>query len=997
MPIPDVMRQLIDRFRLHRDEYILDSYKETRLRREFLDPMFKSLGWDIDNEQGFAEAYKDVVHEDALKIEGKGNSPDYCFRIGGTRKFFVEAKKPSENIAEDAEHAYQLRRYAWSAKLPLSILTDFEEFAVYDCRIKPKKTDKSTVARIKFLRYDEFEERWEEIAAIFSREAVLKGSFDRYADSTKSKRGTSEVDSEFLLEIESWRLSLARNLALRNPDLDQRNLNFAVQRIIDRLVFLRIAEDRGIEEYGQLQKLLTGGKVYARLADRFHAADDRYNSGLFHFTPEKGRLEPPDDLTLSLAVDDDTLKEIVRKLYYPDSPYEFSVLPADILGQVYEQFLGKVIRLTSGHQAKVEEKPEVKKAGGVYYTPTYIVDYIVRQTVGRLVAGKSPKEVAKLKVLDPACGSGSFLIGAYQFLLDWHRDWYETHEPKTFPKDVHPAKEGWRLTTARRKAILLNNIFGVDIDSQAVEVTKLSLLLKVLEGENGETIDRQKKLFHERALPDLGSNIKCGNSLIGPDLYDGQQLSLFDEEEQYRINAFDWQAEFKPIMKAGGFDAVIGNPPYVRMESFKSLKDYLRDTYVSHDERSDLYGYFIEREHHLLKTGGTFGMIVSNKFLRSNYGKPLRQFLRDAYRIVNVVDFAGLPVFRGATVRTVVLIALRGTTKDAKIRYSPPLGIERFKSLAADHLTVEEAIENLTYDSELPSNADDAWTFSTANTAELLKKMIDDRLRLIEYCDGRICRGIVSGLMEAFVIDESTRKAIVRHNKQAAEILKPFVGGKYVRRYVVEPTGQFLIYTYHGVPIERYPEVEQHLQPFKSRLRERATKQEWYELQQPQRRFTPYLDGPKIVFPDISITPRFALDESGLYGANTVYFIPGRDLYLLALLNSRVGYFYFANTCAGLEGKGETYLRFFGQYLEGFPVARDEAGPNSLKRKLRIESLVERMLMLHVELPLAKTDQQKTVLERQIVTVDNQIDALVYELYGLTDAEIALVEEATAK
>ena len=198
------------------------------------------------------------------------------------------------------------------------------------------------------------------------------------------------MDEAFLREIESWRDLLARSIALRNPALTQRELNTAVTLTINRIIFLRICEDRGIEPYGQFRGLLNGPGVYARLIEIFYRADDRYNSGLFHFRPEKERAEPPDRLTLDLAIDDKALKEIFRGLYYPDSPYEFSVLPADILGRVYEQFLGKVIRLTTGHQAKVEDKPEVKKAGGVFYTPKTIVDYIVERTVGRLLEGRTP-------------------------------------------------------------------------------------------------------------------------------------------------------------------------------------------------------------------------------------------------------------------------------------------------------------------------------------------------------------------------------------------------------------------------------------------------------------------------------------------------------------------------------------------------------------------------------------------------------------------------------
>ncbi len=221
----------------------------------------------------------------------------------------------------------------------------------------------------------------------------------------------------------------------------------------------------------------------------------------------------------------------------------------------------------------MEEKPEVKKAGGVYYTPQYIVEYIVKNTVGKLLEDKTPKNVAKLKILDPACGSGSFLIGAYQYLLDWHLRWYSTNNHEKYAKGKYPAiyhgaGNEWRLTTQEKKRILLNNIYGVDIDRQAVEVTKLSLLLKMLEDENQETIGKTLSLFHERVLPNLKDNIKCGNSLIGPDFYNQMTLELGDDEIR-RINVFDWndnEKGFGKIMKEGGFDVVIGNPPYLRIQ-----------------------------------------------------------------------------------------------------------------------------------------------------------------------------------------------------------------------------------------------------------------------------------------------------------------------------------------------------------------------------------------------------------------------------------------------
>jgi len=261
MPAPSILRELVEHFERNRESYQAAGYNETQLRREFLDPLFKGLGWDIDNEQRLAEAYKDVIHEDAIKVGGETKAPDYCFRIGGRRIFFLEAKKPAVKIVEDPLPAFQLRRYAWSGKLPLSVLSNFESLAVYDCRIKPDKKDKASVARVILLRYKEYDQRWDELAGIFSRDAVLKGSFDKFAESTKLKRGTSAVDDAFLKEIESWRDVLARNFALRNPGLSQRDLNFAVQRTIDRVIFLRMCEDRGIESYGQLSSLLGGGHL----------------------------------------------------------------------------------------------------------------------------------------------------------------------------------------------------------------------------------------------------------------------------------------------------------------------------------------------------------------------------------------------------------------------------------------------------------------------------------------------------------------------------------------------------------------------------------------------------------------------------------------------------------------------------------------------------------------------------------------------------------------
>ena len=685
MGAPDTLKRLVDSFGRNIDAFKTGSMNETQLRREYLDPFFTSLGWDVENKQGYAETYKEVIHEYSLKTKDVREAPDYCFRIGGTRKFFVEAKKPSVNVKDDIHPAYQLRSYAWSAKLPLSILTDFEEFAVYDCRILPNKKDKASTARIMIVSFDEYITKWNEIEEIFARESILKGSFDKYVESNKKKKGTAEVDEVFLEQMEEWRKSLAKNIAIRNSKLSIRELNYAVQKIIDRIIFLRICEDRGIEDYGQLMTLQNGTNVYERLKQIYHRADEKYNSGLFHFEIEKERNEPPDGITLNLQIDDKTIKDIIKELYYPDSPYEFSVLPADILGQVYEQFLGKVIRLTTTHHAVVDDKPEVKKAGGVYYTPTYIVDYIVKNTLGKLLpvipsnAKESQpedglprrsaprndliKKVSQIKILDPACGSGSFLLGAYQHLLDWHLKYY-TSSVETIKQYSQMKRQpiyrndrgNYLLTTSEKKRILLNNIYGVDIDQQAVEVTKLSVMLKVLEDESTETLSNELKFFRERALPDLSNNIKCGNSLIGPDFYDQMEMQFLDDEEKMRINVFDWRKEFKEIMDAGGFDVVIGNPPYgMRLIYSEAEKEYFKANYNSSKGSYENYFLFYEASLRVLNNNGKHGFIVPITWLTIPSAESLRNYVLHNYSIERIVWLPEL-VFKNAQVNTLVSI-----------------------------------------------------------------------------------------------------------------------------------------------------------------------------------------------------------------------------------------------------------------------------------------------------------------------------------------------------
>ena len=290
---------------------------------------------------------------------------------------------------------------------------------------------------------------------------------------------------------------------------------------------------------------------------------------------------------------DDALKHIVRHLYYPESPYEFAVLPGRILGQVYERFLGSGIIISPSREVSIKLKPAVAKAGGVYYTPGYIADRIVERTIGQLLDASSRTARAnakELRVLDPACGSGSFLLSAYDYLLNWHREYYVSHGPSKFKNELYKAADDeWRLTIAERKRILSIHIFGVDVDPQAVETTKLSLLLKVLEGESAEALGQTLALWHDRVLPDLDRNIRCGNSLCDKDVLGWVTDDMYSTAKlEEKLRPFDWVAEFPKVFHRDnpGFDVVVGNPPYISALTMVAsmrpeVKDYWKKRYQS--------------------------------------------------------------------------------------------------------------------------------------------------------------------------------------------------------------------------------------------------------------------------------------------------------------------------------------------------------------------------------------------------------------------------------
>jgi type I restriction-modification system DNA methylase subunit len=935
--------ELVERFEEQYTSYKKSEYNETLTRRDFIDPFFKALGWDIDNEQGYAEAYREVIHEDKIKIGGATKAPDYSFRVGGGKRlFFVEAKKPSVVVKDDILPAYQVRRYGWSAKLSISIITDFEEFAIYDCTKKPIPTDKASVARVKYITFRDYLKEFDFIWDTFSKERVLQGSFDKFILSTANKKGTATVDKEFLQSLDSWRTYLATSISWNNKDLNEDEINFVVQQTIDRIIFLRIAEDRSIEPYGNLKIALKQGDFYQNLFGIFREADDKYNSGLFDFKKDK--------ISKTLSVDNKVLKTIINELYYPESPYEFSVLSVEILGSAYEQFLGKQIKIDKAHRAHIEEKPEVRKAGGVYYTPQYVVEYIVQNTVGKLIDGKTPKEINKIKIVDPACGSGSFLIGAYQYLLDWHKNYYSDNGKPSKGKKDNPLTPEGNLTTGEKKRILLNNIFGVDIDVNAVEVTKLSLLLKCMEGETQASISHQLKMFNERVLPTLDSNIKDGNSLVDTDYYD-TQLDFGDEK---KVKPFHWEKGFADVFKDGGFDVVIGNPPYVFGRDWKSLgigddmKSYLGNHYKSSPYQLDFFSIFMERGVQLVKESGYTSFIVPNVWLTNTYSSSTRKFLLGNSSELKIA-VPETKVFEGITVDTVIYILKKGKRKTktftvAKLAYSD-----------------ESLISELEF-TEYASGEKPISTSLSKGGNSLIEKIKNKKTALGEIAD--ITRGVhpyrVGGFgKSAFGKGEQIQKDVDErpyHSDKPKSGYRQFVYGKDLKCFTKVKPKEYISYG------------------------------KW--LAEP--RDEKFFEGDRIYSRKIlGETLIVTVEKENTVADQQVYITKPRDKtisvnYLSAILGSKLISFFIRNY---FDEVNDAFPQIKVGQLKSLPIKIE-----SEKNQTELNKLVDQLLKLNEEKSTTKLATQVSQFESKIDYCKDKINQVVYQLYELTADEIKIVE-----
>lgn len=846
------------------------------------------------------------------------------------------------------------------------------------------------------------------------------------------------ITKKLYADYSAFKRALYGDVVKQNPQYDPVLLFRKTQKLLDRFLFILFAEDRLLlppnsiseilKQWETLRDLDEEVPLYSRFKKYFGYLDTGHKGKQHDIFAYNGGLFAPDDLLDNLLIDDTLLFEHTQKLTGYDFETEVDV---NILGHIFEHSLSEIEEITASTEGiHIQYKDTKRKRDGVFYTPKYITQYIVRHTIGPLCEqkkaeiGLTPDDftadkrknqkrdllarldtyrswLLEISILDPACGSGAFLNEALDFLINEHRQLDE----------MNANLLGITLVLSDvENSILEHNIYGVDLNEESVEIAKLSLWLRT--ARKG------------RKLSSLNRNLKSGNSLIADVAVD-------------RDKAFDWKTEFPDVFARGGFDVVIGNPPYVRQELLnKTHKAYFLQQFKQvANGTADLYVYFYEQGLQLLKSNGFLGYITPSRFIRAGYGKNLRGYLSN-YDLQQIIDFGKLPVFPDASTFPVILVVRKSADKSVDTIFA------EIKTLAFDSL--ESEVEFKRINVAQSKFQLDNWQITSNDEGTIFDKMRAVSTPLKEYISGKIQYGLKTGFNEAFIINNSKRDELIRKHSSSDEIIKLFVVGDNVRYFRIDQEDKFVIFTRRGINIENYPSIKEHLQQYYERLSpgtvggRKAGSYKWYEVQDALDYYEDF-EKPKIIYPVIAKESRFTLDLSGAYCNDKAFIIPTDDLYLLAVLNSKLIWAYLKRVCSVLDDYGSIELRSI--FLRDVPIAQtDNKEPLSILAqrmldhtkafqklkaqfikilhaqfllptiskkmedwpKLSFKDFVAELVKQKVKLSLGQQAEWMSFLEEQqtkansIQTILNateqEINQLVYQLYGLTTAEIAVVE-----
>ena len=844
-----------------------NNYNEQSCRIEYIDPLLKILGWDVANERGLAPQYREVIAEN---YSTSTDRPDYTMTLRGVAKFFVEAKKPAVDITRATDPAFQARKYGWNANHRIAVLTNFEYLAIYDTCYVPKEEDGCAVARYRIFHFTEYADRYDEIVSLISRDVVYSGEFDRYLDDNFPATGgeKQQVDTLFLKQINEWRVSLSNELYRKGGRYQSLEvLNDVVQEFINQIVFLRICEDKNLPLYHKLQDTVTEPEqLQAKLEELFRSADHRYNSGMFS----------GDDIVFDLS--SAVISEMIKGLYYPQSPYLFNIIEPNLLGKIYEMFLTEQLVLFPDGTIGLGKKKDCLNRS-VVTTPTEIVKYMVEKTLSQACEGKTPAEILDVHIADIACGSGIFLEEAFSYLQNYCVQKYLANGEQGHLIEI--GNGSYKLPLDEKKRILRSCIYGIDIDIHAVEVAKFSLLIKLIENETAPSVADETPI-----LPDLSTNILFGNSLISSEELQGIRASA---DELIELAPFDWNY----INNGNPFSVIIGNPPYVNTEGMHALLpipevEIYKKKYKTSHKQFDKYFIFIEQAIRKTAENGYICYIVPNKFFKIEAGEKLRALISKDQMLVSLDDFGDAQLFEDKTIYSSILV-LQKKKQDTFVYSSIDSANRLWAGEEVNKIELNASILN-----KLP------WRLTTdMDFLAMLQKLDQISVPLTKYTE--IFNGIQTSAERPTPIYWFSSEDIIAEYQDTIEIrrdghnytiekaiLRPYFkptrqDERGLNSYSVLQTDKRIIFPYDGaghlIPIDEmkasYPGTYAYLEAYYDRLVPKcvsdagirdvpnATADTWYQYGRTQA-LTAFINTPKLIVGVLSKDPMYVLDKNDI-------------------------------------------------------------------------------------------------------------------------------------